>query len=105
MPRRSLRSSTTLPSSVASTSTTRASPPPPSTTCANERLARDPLRHLPAGGIGRPLLFVVLGIRVDQPRIVMRAHRDVPRDQDPRHHRVVLVVVVMHPIPADEPQV
>src|SRR6202022_3776276 len=97
MPRPSLRSLTTLPSSIESTSTTRASRRSPSTNCAEACLPGDPLRHLPGGSGGCPLLFVIFGVGVDQPRIVMRAHRDVPRDQDPGHHRMVLIVVVMHP--------
>src|SRR5947208_10887013 len=67
--------------------------------------ARDPLRHLPAGWIARALLLVIFGVRVHEPGIEVRAGSNIPRDQNPGHHRMVLIVVVMHAIPPHEPQV
>ena len=47
---------------------------------------------------------MIFGLTVDSPDIVTSA-QDIPRSVDGSNHRVVLIVVLMHAIPANEKQV
>jgi len=85
------------------------------------RSGGDPLRHLPQAASPRgaasgcllrvSLLarhavlgtavarFVILGVLIDVPDVVvLLAREDVSRNEHQRHHRMVLVVVFVHPV-------
>ena len=88
------------------------------------RSAGDPLRHLtqaagPCGAasgfracgllarhavLGTAVArFVILGVLIDVPDVVvLLAREDVSRNEHQRHHRMVLVVVFVHPVAADQ---
>ena len=53
----------------------------------------------------RGFFFVVLGVRVDLPGIELAEAHDVPGGEERGHHRVVLVVVLVHAVPAGQLEV
>src|SRR5215207_661608 len=78
------------------TDSTRLSPPPVSVPIS---IGRQGVRNR-GGSAVQPDLLLVLEIAVHRPDVVRRAVQVVD-DQHGRQHGVVLIVVLVHPVPAD----
>lgn len=46
--------------------------------------------------------LVVLGIGIDTPGIKRRTGRDIMRSKQCRHHRMILIVIMVHPVAPDD---